>query len=253
MLSAIVATFGAMLCGAVVFVHGAHAQTTDCTVTKAQIAQIAAIQNDPTLTPAQELAQELALRKELVSQTITCAEGQVSELQTALENASTTDAMGQSVQLQLLGNLNDASNFYNLQLQKLSDSGIAGTESVAANVLSWRKDTLAPLSETVNNFILWSSNQSLFATAETRLDQTQRAVSFLESANQDADLQTAFDQANASLGDAESENIAARNALAQRLGPDQSLALIKQSLDSLSDTYQDFFNVSTLIKNSLSQ
>jgi len=228
-------------------VHPAHAES--CAVTKDQIAQLAAIEGDPTLTTAQELTQELALRRKLVGRTITCAEAEVIELQTALVSASTTDATGQAVQSQLLGNLNDAANFYDIELQKLNDAGIAGTQAIARDVLSWRKDSLVPLSENVNNFILWSSNQDLFTIARARMDQTQRAVSFLENANANADLQKAFDDANASFTDAENENAAARNALAQRLSPDQSLAFIKQSLSSLSATYQAFFDVSTAIKN----
>ena len=135
----------------------------------------------------------------------------------------------------------------------MNGAGIAGTEAVAQEVLSWRAGTFLPLSENVNNFILWAQNQDLFNTAQTRMTQTQRAVSFLESASPNADLQTAFDAARSSFNDAESENAAAKAAFAQGLSPDQGLALIKQSLDSLSATYQNFFTVSTAISKILPQ
>jgi hypothetical protein len=140
-----------------------------------------------------------------------------------------------------------------LELTKLSGVGISGSEEIAQAVLAWRAGTFLPLSENVNNFILWAQNQSLFDTAQTRMTQTGQAVSFLEGTTPNVALQTAFDNAQSSFNSAESENLQAKAALAQGLSPDQSLALIKQSLASLSATYQNLFTVSTLITNNLPQ
>lgn len=234
------------------FLHAPIAHAADCGITTSDIAQIKAIQNDPTLSYSEEIKQELAVRKTLVGATITCAAKEVLTFQSSLASTS-VESNAQPLQSQLLGNLNDASNFYNLELAKLSSVGISGSEAIAQEVLAWREGTFIPLSENVNNFILWAQNQNLFNTAEARMATTQRAVSFLESASPNAALQTAFDGAQSSLGDAESENAAAKAALAQGLSPDQSLSLIKQSLDSLSTTYQGFFSVSTLISKILPQ
>lgn len=229
----------------------AHA-ASNCAITAGDIAKITAIQNDPTLSSSQEITQELALRKQLVGKTILCAEQEAQTFQANLASTS-VESDAQPLQTQLLSNLNSASSFYNLELAKLNGAGISGTEAVAQEVLSWRAGTFLPLSENVNNFILWAQNQDLFNTAQTRMTQTQRAVSFLESASPNADLQTAFDAARSSFNDAESENAAAKAAFAQGLSPDQGLALIKQSLDSLSATYQNFFTVSTAISKILPQ
>jgi hypothetical protein len=233
-------------------VPAAHADTVDCTPSAADIAQITAIQNDPTLTPSQELSQELALRRQLVGETIACAEQEAQTFQTNLAT-TTVESDAQPLQAQLLSDLGSATEFYNLQLTKLSGAGIAGTEAIAQEVLAWRAGTFFPLSENVNNFILWAQNQDLFNTAQTRMADTQRAVSFLESASPNPNLQSAFDSAQSSFNDAESENAAVKAALAQGLSPEQTLALIKQSLSSLSGTYQGFFNVSTQISNILPQ
>jgi hypothetical protein len=230
----------------------AHA-ATECGITASDIDQITAIQNDASLTNAQEIDQELALRKQLVGETITCAEQEVQTLQTNLQNASSVGSDAQPLQAQFLGDLNDAGNFYALEQAKLNGAGIAGTKAVAQEVLAWREGTFTPLSENVNNFILWAQNQNLFDTANTRMTATQRAVSFLENASPNTDLQNAFDEAQASFSAAESENAAAKAALAQDLSPDQSLSLIKQSLDSLSSTYQSFFTVGNLINGILPQ
>ncbi len=234
------------------FLHAPIAHAADCGVTTSDIAKIKAIQNDPTLSYSEEIKQELAVRKTLVGATITCAAQEVLTFQASLASTSVESA-AQPLKSQLLGNLSGASNFYNLELAKLNVVGIAGSEAIAQEVLAWREGTFMPLSENVNNFILWAQNQNLFNTAETRMVSTQRAVSFLESASPNAALQTAFDGAQSSLGPAASENSAAKTALDQNLSPDQSLSLIKQSLDSLSAAYQDFFTVSTLISKILPQ
>lgn len=234
------------------FAHVPAAHAADCDITAGDIAQIAAIQNDPKFTPSQELTQELALRKRLVGQTVTCAEQEAQTFQANLAS-TTVESDAQPLQTQLLSDLSGAMEFYNAELAKLNGVGIAGTEEIAQEVLAWRAGTFLPESENVNNFILWTQNQNLFDTAQVRMTQTQRAVSFLESASPNADLQTAFDSAQSSFNDAESENAAAKAALAQGLSPSQTLSLIKQSLSSLSDTYQGFFNVSTVISSILPQ
>jgi hypothetical protein len=224
----------------------------DCGVTSADIAQITAIQNNPNLTSSQELTEELALRKQLVGLTITCAEQEVQTLQINLQNAPTS-TQTQVLESQLAGDLNDASNFYTIELTKLNGVGIAGSEAIAGEVFSWRQSTFAELSENINNYILWSQNQSLFDTAETRMNQTQRAVSFLEGASPNPDLQTAFDAAASSFSTAQSENAEAKAALAEGLSPDQSLLLIQQSLASLATTYQNFSTVGEIINTILPQ
>jgi hypothetical protein len=241
---------GAIVAGGLVGVPAAHA--ADCDITTADVAQIAAIQNDPTLSSSDETKQELALRQQLVGETIACAQQEVQTFRSNLAGTS-VESDAQPLQSQLLGDLDEATGFYNSELLELNVVGIAGTKSIAQEVLAWRASTFIPLSENVNNFILWSEDQNLFDTARTRMNETQSAVSFLESASLNNDLQAAFSSVQSSFNDAQNENAAAETALAGSLSPDQSLALIKQSLGSLAATYQGFSTVSTLIKNILSQ
>jgi len=239
------------LCGAF-FLGTGVAHADNCNLTPADFAEITAIQNNPTLTALDEVKQELAVRKDLVSQTIMCAQADVATLQSSLNAATTTTSDAANLQTALSGKLDDANNFYNLELTKLNGAGISGTESIAKDVLAWREGSYEPLAGEVNNFILWSENQSLFATAENRMQQTEQTVSFLEGASGNTDLQNAFSAAQTSFNAAEAENTQAQNALTQFLPADQSLALIQQSLNSLSETYQQFFALSTIVNNLLS-
>jgi hypothetical protein len=243
------AALGALLYGAAVGRPAtAHAQD-DCAISASDVAAIAAIQANPNLDYTDEVTQELAARKQLLSKTITCAKNEAIALQAEVNTVSVAPA-DQNLQTQLLGQINDAANYYDIELQKLNGSGIRGSELVAQEILTWRASTYTELSSNVDNFVLWSQNQSLFQTASSRMAQITPMVSFLAQANNN-DLAAAFSAAQKSFNDAQSENTAARTALFQSLAPDQTLALIKQSLQSLSDTYQKFFDVSTIIQTLL--
>jgi hypothetical protein len=261
----VVSAFFALCAAGAVFVSGflrvpvAHAATAasvitadECGVTQADVAQIATVQNDPTLAYADEIKQELALRKLLVGETIDCAQQEVQTLQTSLASTS-APSNAQQLQSQLAGDLSEATGFYNNELAKLNVVGIAGTKQIAQEVLTWRVGTFLPLGENVNNFILWAQNQYLFSMARTRMTQTQGAVSFIEGATPNPALQSALARAQSSFNDAQTENAATEAALTENLSPAQTLGLIKQSLSSLSDTYDGFSNVSTIVSGILPQ
>lgn len=223
-----------------------------CVPSAADLQQIVAIENDPTLSSYGEIKSELAARKQLLGKTIACAQNEVTGLQSSL-GAIVVSGDVAGLQSQLVSKLNDAMNFYNIELDKLSGVGISGSEAVARETLAYRTGSYEPLAAEVNNFILWSGSQDLFATAQSRINQTSRAVSFLESATPSVSLQSAFSAAQASWQDATAENQAAKSALMQSLPPSQSLLLIQKSLTSLASTYRQFFAVSSIIKTLLPQ
>jgi hypothetical protein len=147
--------------------------------------------------------------------------------------------------------LGDAMNYYDLELAKVSDAGIAGTEAVASEVLAWRAENYVPLSAQVANVILWSGNQNLFGVANTRLTQTGAVVNFLEGAAPNPSLQDSYANAQVLMQTANEENEAAKNALLESLSPDQSLALITQSLQDLSKAYKQFSDINTTVQTLL--
>jgi hypothetical protein len=223
-----------------------------CAPNVTDLAQIGKIQNDPTLSYTDEIKQELAVRKQLLQTTIVCAKSKAEDLEKSLNGLSVT---GDSATLAttLSGKLSDAINFYSIELGKLDGVGIAGSKDIAKEILAYRMGSYDLLAGAVNNFIIWKGNQGLFKAAATRMDETNRAATFLENAAPSADLQNAMNAARASFQDAKTRNQAAEQALLQLQPPEQSLTLIQQSLQSLSDTYHQFFNVSTIIKGLLPQ
>lgn len=215
----------------------------DCVITQSDLDSITAAANAG-------LAAELAARKALLTRTISCAKEDALALQNNVNDVQvTSDAI--ALRDQLAGRIQDALNYYDLELAKVNDSGLAGTKSIAREVGAWRAGYYATVAGQANNFMLWEKNQALFKTADTRLAQMKGIVNFLEQAGANIDLENALGSAEGLVETAQSENESARNAMLQSLSPDASLPLIKQSLQSLSDAYDKFFSVSTMIQDLL--
>lgn len=221
--------------------------TSSCDITISDFTALQVIQQNKSLSYANELQQELSVRKRILTKTIQCAQNDALQLQIELNN-TTIDPGLESIKVQLSDNLNSAVSYYNLQTQNVSWAGISGTKSIAGNILSWRENNYAPLAENVTNFIAWANNQSLFSAAETRLSQINNLItSPLFSEN--ISIQRDYQEAVVSLKAAEDQNGDAKNAFAQSLSPQQTLSYIQQSLSLLSNTYQHFFNISSLIQS----
>jgi hypothetical protein len=244
--------------GALTAITAAHAQTTS-TASIVSVASAATAGSDCSLSSsdftqlktAQTLSDELAVRKMLLGKTIACAVSDAQSLQTTLNAVSMPDSESASIQSQLSGKLDDAITFYNLESAKLGGAGISATEIIAQEITAWRAANYDPLTGQINDLILWSQNQDLFQTAATRLSQTTQIVNFIEAAAANNALQSQLNDTHSSLENAESENAAAEAALAQFQSPDQSLAIIQQSLQSLADTYQKFSDLNTSIQTLL--
>ena len=221
----------------------ASASAANCTMTPADLSAVAA-------AAAQGLQAELAARKALLTRVITCAEHDARTSQANL-NAMNLTGDAANIQSQLSGKLDDAINYYNLELGKLSQAGIAGTQAVARETLSWRQGNYDPLAAQVSNFILWAGNQAVFTTAANRLNQVKGLASFVDQAAPNPELEGDLATAESLIQTAQNENASAETALAQFVPPDQSLTLIQQSLQSLADAYQKFSDISATVQTLL--
>ena len=222
---------------------------SSCTPDPSLFSQIKKIQTDPTLSYLGEIKAELAVRKQLLTETITCAQNETATLKKSLM-AITPSQNFVTLQSQLAGQLDEATAYYALESQKVNGAGLAATEAIARDVLSWREGSYATLAENVSNFVLWSQNQAVFAVAQNRLGQVGSLVGSLPF-SQNAELQSDFQEASVSLRSAQDENVQASQAFAKSLPPDQTLALIQQSLNDLAAAYQHFFDISNLAQKLL--
>jgi hypothetical protein len=219
------------------------ANATSCVITQTDLDAV-------TASEASGLTAELAARRALLIRTIGCAKDEAQTREDDL-NALKITSDEETLRSQLLNKLGDAENYYDIELAKLNGAGIAGTKAVAREMYDWRQANYIPLAKQIADFALWSENQDLFATAATRLDQTKNVVTFVTQAVPNSDLQNAFASASALVQAANEENLAAGKALLQFLPPDQSLTLIQQSLQSLSDAYKKFSDVNGIVQTLL--
>lgn len=229
-------------------VRTAHAASSanaaSCTITTDDLATVKAAAENGLLA-------ELAARRTLLSHIITCAQNDATSLQNELNGISVSGNDAQTIQSQLSGKLGDAVTYYGLELAKVPTAGIAGTQAIAKEVLSWRASNYEPLAEQVKNFELWEGSQPLFSAADARLSGIASLVGFIEQAGANIELQSDLSAAQSLMQTAKNENGAAEGALAQFLPPDQVRADIQQSLQSLSDTYQKFFDIANTIQSLL--
>jgi hypothetical protein len=227
--------------------HAADDSASTCSIMQTDIDAIHAIQIDPTLSYSVEITKELAARKALLNRVIACAQNEVESLQQGLQAVSPADASVRSIQSGLAGQLNDVTNYYGIEQGKVAGVGLNGSQQIAKDLLDWRSSDLLPLEARISGFIVWSRNQALFDAAVVRMTQAGRVVSFLSSTN-NADLASAYYSAQTSFREAQTENVAAENALAQSQQADQVALLVQQSLKSLADTYQGLFTVGNIVQ-----
>ena len=108
-----------------------------CSITSADLAAIKTIQNEPSLSYADELQQELAARKNLLSKTIHCAEAERwSRRKMDLNNADVDPSL-QNLKNQWSDRIDRALSHIMISTRgKLNNAGISGTESIAKEVLA---------------------------------------------------------------------------------------------------------------------
>jgi hypothetical protein len=223
---------------------GANTVTASCSITADDLDGIGKAQ-------LEGLMAELNVRKALLKRIIACAKTEAQSLADQMNKLSVVGE-AKALQSQLGDRLNDAINYYDLELIKTNDAGIIGTQAIAREVLAWRAANYAPLTGEVSNFVLWEKNQNLFKIANDRFNQMKKVVAFLEqAAPPSAGLSNALQTVRVAIERANSENESARTALIQFWSPDQSLPIIQESLDSLADAYQKFLAVSTIIQKLL--
>ncbi len=187
---------------------------------------------------------ELALRKAILKNVVGCSIDEVQTLKASVKTVPQNDADIADVENRFAGKLDDMIAYYNTQAAKIDDLGIWGSKDMARAIAEKRSGAFVPLTEEAAEFVIWAKNQDLFHSASIRLTQIQNTLKFLRLIdNQETTglLQKATD----TFARAEDLNAQAKQALKNFDISNNSLSLIKDSLEALSETYQSFFDIST--------
>ena len=225
---------------------GAAATTNKCQFGD-QIKALSAAQKNSASGRRDDLLAELELRKTILKNTLDCALMDAQKLKATAQSLPEDDPALVPLKKLYLNRLDEALSYYSTQRGRISDLGLQGSKDLARNIGEWRSGNYGPLADTIGNLVLWIKNQSLFPTAENRYAQVDKNLKGL-NLNEESEVQTLLNQARADLTAAEDLNVRAKTALVTHEKPDETGTLLKQSLDKLSATYQDFFDITQAVK-----
>lgn len=191
----------------------------------------------------EDIQRELSARVSLLSSVIGCAREDIIDLKDQiLAEESSLDSIG-AIKERVVESLDEAIRFYDMKKDSLKDQGIQGTKDSAREIKAWRDNNYDQLSGRVKNFILWSSNQPLFEKASDRLSQSQFVVTSLKVLENE-DSEKIYYDAKTKLETAEVLNNKAGDAIANGTASEETFGIIKDSLEALSNTYKNFFEIS---------
>jgi hypothetical protein len=226
------------------------ASPANCDDFTSGIGKVTALEQDTEHDYLDTLRAELTVRRSLLAGILQCAAQNTAQLAAGLQALPPSSPDIETLRQQYLGKLADIARYYAFQETRISDLGLQGSRNFAYDLREWRRSNDAPVSAATIDLILWLKNQPLFKTAQDRIDQIGRTVSAFKLADNN-NLEDSFTAAQQSFQDAKQLNDAAHQALAHFSTTDDPLPLIKQSLETLSDTYQRFSDMGDLVKTIL--
>src|SRR3989344_997047 len=192
---------------------------------------------------------ELKVRRDWLKAVLNCSVFETKKLQVALREFQTQDADLDKLRVQLLNQLEDVFQYYDLQLSRVDDHGLRSTKDAAQAIRDWRNGTHSVIAERAGNLMLWSKNQELITAARTRYEligQTIRRPNLMD----EEEIRDKYSESEKTLVRAEQLNSSARVLLLQSANSDTTKT-IKESLENLSQTYERFFELSEDIKQLL--
>lgn len=186
---------------------------------------------------------ELTIRKSILTNVLDCALGKIRSLAGTLDAIPSDDPDITDLAKRFQSRLDDVSAYYNSERLRVGDLGLWGSKDMASTIAERRGFYLNPLTEEIAQFVIWTKNQDLFQVAENRLNQIQTTTKFLKLID-NQETSDRLGKAHESFTKAKELNDAAKQALKRMDISDDSLALIKNSLEALAETYKNFFEVS---------
>lgn len=220
----------------------ASASEADCRF-EPKISELAEARGTPALDFFEGIRQELRIRKELLTQVITCSKNETEDLRLKLTALPESNPEVRTLRTLLLERTNDALRFYDQQLKKVDDLGLQGTKDTARAIAAWRRYSWTPLAENGLNLLIWAKNEDLVRAAHTRLSligQTVRTLKLLEQ----EEIKTLYGSAEKNVSESQKFHEEARNFIRDLGAAQDSSIAIKNTLESLARAYKNFFDLS---------
>ncbi len=193
---------------------------------------------------------EVALRRTILAQLISCARAEASALLARISAPSDADSQIKDLKTQFINQVTQGISYYDVQSARVPELGLRGSQDLAHEIRDWRTNNYSPLSEAATNLFMWVANQELFHKAENRFSQVRQTV-YSYKVIDNEDVVRMFGDAEVAFHDAKEANQGARDALKKFPLVNDRLSPIKSSLEALAHLYQYFFGLSEIVQKLL--
>jgi DNA repair ATPase RecN len=211
-----------------------------------QFKELASTQESNNFDYLASLMAELRIRKNLLRGVLDCSIAEAESLRASLAALKPNAPDMEFLRNRFYERIGETKDYYQVQQSRINDLGIQGTKDVAKNIKEWRLNQYASLVDGSTQLIIWTKNQELFQAAQKRFHDIEQTVRFFNLVD-NTEMKELLTKAAESLYKAQSANEAAKEALKRFDASENSLGLIKDSLEALSETYQIFFDLSKAI------
>lgn len=220
-----------------------------CKLNQGDFDKIESIKNDPALDYFGEIKLELQLRKNLLKNVLRCAINDANDLRTATHKIRLNDQDAINLRSLFANQLDNVVSYYQTQESKIDDLGLQGSKDFAKNLELWRDGNYKQVAKMATNFLIWGKNQEIIETAQARVNQIGRSVTLLSLVYKE-DIGGLWREVDDNFSEAKKFNQQVKNDL-RFATPNDALATIKSSLDSLSKTYEKLSELVNAINQAL--
>lgn len=199
------------------------------------------------LSEEEKISSKEKLKKEIIISIFDCSIKEADFLKSKLNEISISDEGVEIVRQELIEKLSAIADYY--KKQKEEDISNFNVKIIAKNLKTWREENYKPIQQKIASFILWVNNQSLFDTAQNRLDRLNQTVKTLKIIDQEeSKIQNLIQKASNILKTAQTNNFLAKQALKNSNLADDALIFIRASLNNLYQVYRVFFELGDTIR-----
>lgn len=154
---------------------------------------------------------EFKARKEVLIQTVICAQEEISSAENRLTELKPETENDKNLAGQFAADLASATVKYGFYSDEIATStGLLEVKDLASGILKWRNDVYLPLLQQVNDFVLVINSERAVQTAEARFGKISTSLSILRL-SQIYGIKTALDSAAKQTNKASALNAEARS------------------------------------------
>lgn len=219
-----------------------YAQNDNQCVFDAKFKELENILKNPDPDYLKQYNQELNLRKELLYDVLTCLMTNNSNLKDNLNKLNVNNSFAGDTKNKIIKKLDEAQEYYEFRKNRVNGLSIEGLKYTAYSLKTDRESRFIPVENIAGDLILWNKNNELFLFAQKRYDEMNKSIQIFKP-EENKEIKNSLDIAQKKLDDALVKHNSALNAISD-FNHDEAKTLMNQSLESLLNVYQSFYELS---------